>query len=552
MSTCCRACSIGRHRQPCRIDQAQSSRRQAVGFPNLFNQPISFPFLVNTIIASYLLLSSCQCSFIHQAPSINSIIKQLSGILDAGRNLPTLSIPHEVSAKINKLSPFHDIDPDAFLDPPEFIRSRHFIPETHHVITKDNYIITMHRIINPLVPAHLRNKLKPVLLQHGLFTSSFNFIIASDRNNDRPRFDARDLTRTWPLNVYTPQAPFSWQRIVETINDLTLARLGLTQSSDRLLAPHISDSMAFEMANQGYDVWMGNARGSTYSLNHTKFDYRHDWRYWDFSFHEHGLYDLPAQIDHILSIRRRKSLAYVGHSQGNLAMFILQSIHPEWSQKVKPFIAMAPIAFIPQVYYGAIRTLIRVISPFVTPTRLNQVLKGRIFPNTEAKNKALDMVCIPKWSTPICNVALTLILGDNLKRANSSLTPIIAHHIPEGTSILNMLHFGQMAESGQFRSFNFGPEENLRRYGSTVNPFYPIGNINSPDIAFIVGRTDPLSTMGNVAITRNMLRVPLMDDYVVPDISWGHADYMYANGAGRLANSHLIGLVDRYRLVDNK
>lgn len=407
----------------------------------------------------------------------------------------------------------------------------------------------MHRIINPLVPKELRSRLKPVLLQHGLFTSSFNFIIAADRNRDRPRFDRRDLTRTWPLEVHTPAPLFSWQRILEAINDFTLAKLGITEPTDRLQAPHISDSLAFELANQGYDVWMGNSRGSTYSLNHTKYDYQHDWRYWDFSFHEIGLYDLPAQIDYILAKRRRQSLAYIGHSQGNLAMFLLQSFQPQWAQKVKPFIAMAPIAFIPNVYFGAIRLLIKALSPVLTPTSLNRVLKGQILPKSRATEQALDIVCVPKWTTPICDLVLALMVGSNLKRANHSLTPVVAHHIPEGTSVLNVLHFGQLIESGQFRSFDFGTRENLRRYGTHTNPFYPIRNIVSPDIAFISGRTDTLSTMSNVAITRSMLNVPLIDDYVVPDLAWGHADYMYAIGAGRLANIRMIGIIDRYRLV---
>lgn len=401
-----------------------------------------------------------------------------------------------------------------------------------------------------MVPASLRHRLKPVLLQHGLLTSSFNFIIASDGNRDRPRFDPRDLVRTTPLNIFVPEPPFSWHRILAFINDMTMAKLGINEPSDKYQRPYVSDAIGFQLANEGYDVWMANSRGSTYSLNHTVYDHHHDWRYWDFSFHEMSLYDIPATIEYILRVRNRKSLAFIGHSQGNLSMFILQSLHPEWRHKVKPFIAMAPIAFVPNVYYGLVKTLVQILSPIVTTTRLNQLIKGCIFPKSRALEQSLDLFCVPKPTTPICDLALVLILGNNFKRANHSLTPIVAHHIPEGTSILNMLHFGQIINSGEFRSFDFGPEENMRRYGSPINPYYPIGNIKSPDIAFIVGRTDPLSTMKNVAITRSMLKVPLMDDYVVSDPIWGHADYMYASGAGQLANSHVIGLVDRYRLVD--
>lgn len=395
----------------------------------------------------------------------------------------------------------------------------------------------------------MRHKLKPVFLQHGLFTSSFNFIIAADRNLDRPRFNPADLTRTKPLNIHTPHPTFSWNSMLESFNDMTFAKLGLTESSSRFQAPHISDSLAIELANQGYDVWMGNSRGSTYSLNHTRFDPKTDWRYWDFSFHEIGLYDLPATIDYVLKVRQRRSLAYIGHSQGNLAMFILQSFHPEWAEKVKPFIAMAPVAFIPNVYFGAMRTFVKLLSPILTPTSLNRVLKGQVLPKSTATAQALDLVCVPKLTTPICDVILALMVGNNLKRANHSLTPVVAHHIPEGTSVLNVLHFAQMIESGEFRSFNFGPRGNLKRYGQLQNPYYPIKNIRSPDIAFISGLTDTLSTVSNVAITRSMLSVPLVDDYTVPDLVWGHADYMYANGAGLLANTHMINVIDRYRLV---
>lgn len=482
-------------------------------------------------------------------PTESQLTLGLPGARDSDN---TISVEPGAPILPQKLSPFHKLAPDAYLDPPEFIALRKFIPETHYVVTKDNYILTLHRVINPLVPKHLRHRLKPILLQHGLLTSSFNFIIAADRNRDRPRFDPRDLTRTRPLNVYVPPPTFSWQRIMEAWNDLTLAKVGLSEPSDRLQAPHISDSLAFELANQGYDVWMGNSRGSSYSLNHTMYDYRYDWRYWDFSFHEIGLYDLPATIDYILQVRKRKSLAFIGHSQGNLAMFILQSTHPEWRHKIKPFVAMAPIAFIPNVYFGFVRTLVKVLGAVgITPRGLNRILKGQILPKSPVTETALDMICVPKWTTPICDITLALIVGSNLKRANHSLTPIVAHHIPEGTSILNILHFGQLAGSGEFRSFDFGPEENARRYGTPVNPYYRIGDIKSPDIAFVVGRTDPLSTMSNVAITKSMLRVPLLDDYIVPDPIWGHADYMYAIGAGRQANAHMIGICDRYKLVDN-
>lgn len=39
--------------------------------------------------------------------------------------------------------------------------------------------------------------------------------------------------------------------------------------------------------------------------------------FWDFSFHENGLYDLPAMIDFIIKTTGFQKIHYIGHSQVN-------------------------------------------------------------------------------------------------------------------------------------------------------------------------------------------------------------------------------------------
>ncbi len=43
-------------------------------------------------------------------------------------------------------------------------------------------------------------------------------------------------------------------------------------------------SLAFTLADMGYDVWLGNFRGNTYSRGHVIFDSLHDNTYWKFSY----------------------------------------------------------------------------------------------------------------------------------------------------------------------------------------------------------------------------------------------------------------------------
>ena len=55
----------------------------------------------------------------------------------------------------------------------------------------------------------------------------------------------------------------------------------------------------FILASQGYDVWLGNNRGTRYAQYHTTLDPK-EAEFWNFSQEELGLKDLPAFIDHIL------------------------------------------------------------------------------------------------------------------------------------------------------------------------------------------------------------------------------------------------------------
>lgn len=92
--------------------------------------------------------------------------------------------------------------------------------------------------------------------------------------------------------------------------------------------------------NNGFDVWLGNARGNSFSRNHTSID-AEDSKFWKFSWHEIGVYDLPAMIDYILAKTKQKQLIYVGHSQGGTIMFVLLSEHPEYNEKVSSVHIMA-------------------------------------------------------------------------------------------------------------------------------------------------------------------------------------------------------------------
>jgi len=71
---------------------------------------------------------------------------------------------------------------------------------------------------------------------------------------------------------------------------------------------------AFQLHDKNYDVWLANLRGSAYGRNHTRLNVSNV-DFWNFSFHEQGLYDLPAIIDHVRSKSPFHQVLLIGHSQ---------------------------------------------------------------------------------------------------------------------------------------------------------------------------------------------------------------------------------------------
>lgn len=74
---------------------------------------------------------------------------------------------------------------------------------------------------------------------------------------------------------------------------------GIADSADCWVVNSDENSPAFKLARAGYDVWLGNNRGTKYSLGHKTLDRNKDKAYWEFSYTELGEYDAPAQIDYV-------------------------------------------------------------------------------------------------------------------------------------------------------------------------------------------------------------------------------------------------------------
>jgi pimeloyl-ACP methyl ester carboxylesterase len=58
-----------------------------------------------------------------------------------------------------------------------------------------------------------------------------------------------------------------------------------------------------------------------------------------------GYFDIPATIDHIIATTGQK-IYYIGHSMGTTMFFVMTSTRPEYNEKLRLAVALAPAAFL--------------------------------------------------------------------------------------------------------------------------------------------------------------------------------------------------------------
>lgn len=137
-------------------------------------------------------------------------------------------------------------------------------------------------------------------------------------------------------------------------------------------------------ANAGYELWLLNYRGVTYSDKHIRnltdaeyWNFRYVYlplsgkepKIYSFSFHEIGVYDYSAVFRYVNNITKTKVIAF-SMSIGSTASAIYASEKPEESKElVKLFVAMAVPAFMKKT-----TSLVRIIVPFRSVIKVMNVI----------------------------------------------------------------------------------------------------------------------------------------------------------------------------------
>ncbi|ESN97502.1 hypothetical protein HELRODRAFT_185901 [Helobdella robusta] len=354
-------------------------------------------------------------------------------------------------------------DPDLRNNIMEMIAYKGYPAEEHFVRTTDGFILGLHRI-NKMVDCSQRedkncNANKPaVLLLHGLLESS----------------------TSWVLNQ-----------------------------------PH--QSLGYILADAGYDVWMGNVRGNTYSRQHVDYSPRDD-KFWNWSWDQMAEYDFPAMVNHIHN-RTKQPINFIGFSQGSLIAFSSFSRNQDISNKVKKFIALGPVATVKHVS-GFFKYLAKFS---IVPETLFKLMGVQEFlPSSFFVDLVAKTVCRVFLLKQMCAIPI-LIGGLNRYNLNETRLPVYITHSPAGTSVKNLVHFAQMYKSGEFSYYDY-KKNNYEYYQQTTVPNYNLKNVHVPTYLFH-GSHDKLSTPEDVKFIvenlPNLKNVTLLQGYQHLDFVWG-------------------------------
>ena len=91
-------------------------------------------------------------------------------------------------------------------------------------------------------------------------------------------------------------------------------------------------SPAFYFYNQGYDVFMSNLRGTTFSRRHETLDPDVDREFWAFNYGSYEI-DQRANIQYILDLTQQAQVYVYAPAVGATAFIIGMSFYPDWYQQ---------------------------------------------------------------------------------------------------------------------------------------------------------------------------------------------------------------------------
>ncbi|XP_023172910.2 lipase 1-like isoform X2 [Drosophila hydei] len=317
---------------------------------------------------------------------------------------------------------------------------------------------------------------------------------------------------------------------------------GLMSSSACWVQMGPTNGLGYILYDQGYDVWLLNTRGNIYSQNHVD-PHLAPSEYWAFSFHEIGIFDLPATIDQIQLITAQPYIQYIGHSQGSTAFFVMASELPEYAKKVTFMQALSPTVYMQNTNSPVLRFL----SLFKRNIRvlLNLVGGFSIANDNKLIKQFRDHICEnDQMGSEICRIFDFVLCGFGWNEFNSTFAPVVAGHSSQGASAYQIYHYSQLLNNNEFSAFDNGEVLNLQEYDRPSPPPYNLTQI-SCKVAIHHSEDDWLATLPDVTQLKNQLS-NVVDYAKISQDGFSHYDYLLSQNVQGLVYDRLVSNCAKY------
>ncbi|KAI5067448.1 hypothetical protein GOP47_0017976 [Adiantum capillus-veneris] len=288
-------------------------------------------------------------------------------------------------------------------------------------------------------------------------------------------------------------------------------------------------SLVFMLADQGYDVWVGNTRTTRFSYGHVKYT-KKDKGFWDWSVDELGEYDLSAMMGLVQSQTNQK-LHYIGYSQASQQAFAAFS-QGKLVDMVSKVVFVAPVAYINHV-----NSPIATLAGSLYIDRLFQILHVYEFSTTFRKKEVVDIICRATASGCFKNW-ISIFTGNNCC-LNVSRRVIIDTYETQATSTKNLVHLAQQLRKKTFAKYDYGFWGNIMTYGRFSPPAYDLSKVPTSNTLFIHGGADALADPKDVAHLFSLL--PNGGSYPVSFLpEYAHIDFILGTNANQLVYKQIL------------
>ncbi|CAN1192488.1 Triacylglycerol lipase 1 [Linum perenne] len=313
-----------------------------------------------------------------------------------------------------------------------------------------------------------------------------------------------------------------------------LLQHGLFMGGDCWFLNSPEESLGFILADQGFDVWVGNVRGTFWSHGHVSLS-EDDKEFWDWSWQELAMYDLAEMIHHIYSATSSK-VFLVGHSQGTI-MSLAALSQPKIVEMVEAAALLCPISYLDHVTAPLVHKMVTMhVDQMITAMGIHQ-LNFR----SEFLINLLDSLCEELLH---CDDLLSSITGDNCC-FNSSRIDFYLDYEPHPSSSKNLRHLFQMIRKGTFAQYDYGKLKNLKQYGQASPPVFDLSLI--PDSLPLWMGYGGLDGLADIDDMQHTLKELLCKTELLYLENYGHIDFLLSVKAKEDVYDHILAFFGSIR-----